>query len=172
MVMADICISYRRSDSQAITGRIFDRLIAHYGKGSIFIDIDNIPAGTDYRRCLSKTLLKATVVLAIVGPKWLGSTKGSLERIHDDTDPVRIELETALLGAVSIIPVLIGNRKMPSVTQVPPSLKEFVFINAVTIDPGVDFDHHIQRLIFHIDAILAANGKAPARSPAATAAPA
>jgi hypothetical protein len=65
--------------------------------------------------------------------------------------------------------VLIGSRKMPSSAQVPPSLKEFVFINAVTVDPGVDFDHHIQRLIFHIDAILAAKGKPPARAPAAEA---
>jgi hypothetical protein len=168
--MADICISYRRSDSQAITGRIFDRLIAHFGKDSIFIDIDNIPAGIDFRQFLGKTLLRATVLLAIVGPKWLGPVKGSPDRIHDETDPVRVELETALRARLTIIPVLIGNRKMPTVTQVPPSLKEFVFINAVTVDPGVDFDHHIQRLIFHVEASLAAKGKAPARAPAAEAA--
>jgi hypothetical protein len=31
--MPRILISYRREDSDAITGRIFDRLIAHYGRG-------------------------------------------------------------------------------------------------------------------------------------------
>lgn len=163
--MADICISYRRADSQAITGRIFDRLIAHYGDDSIFIDIDHIPAGTDFRQYLSKTLLRAKVLLAIVGPKWLGS-KGGTDRIHDESDPVRVEVETALRNGLAIIPVLIGNRKMPTAAQVPPSLKEFVYINAVTIDPGVDFDHHMQRLIFNIDAILAAKGKSAARAPA------
>jgi hypothetical protein len=165
--MADICISYRRADSQAITGRIFDRLIAHYGKDSIFIDIDHIPAGTDFRQYLSKTLLKATILLAIVGPKWLGAGKGLPDRIHDESDPVRVEVETALRNGLSIIPVLIGSRKMPTATQVPETLKEFVYLNAVTVDPGVDFDHHMQRLIFHIDAILAAKGKAGARAPAA-----
>ena len=30
--MPKVTISYRRSDSEAFTGRIFDRLIAHYGK--------------------------------------------------------------------------------------------------------------------------------------------
>jgi len=161
--MADICISYRRADSQAITGRIFDRLIAHYGKDSVFIDIDNIPAGTDFRQYLSKTLLKATVLLAVVGPKWLGAGKGGPDRIHDESDPVRVEVETAFRSGLSIIPVLIGSRKMPTATQVPESLKEFVYLNAVTVDPGVDFDHHMQRLIFHIDAILAAKGKAARR---------
>jgi TIR domain len=162
--MSDICISYRRADSQAITGRIFDRLTAYYGKEAIFIDIDNIPVGTDFRQHLAKTLRRATVLLAVVGPKWLGAGKGGPDRIHDESDPVRVELETALRNGLAIIPVLIGNRKMPSATQVPPSLKEFVFINAVTVDPGVDFDHHMKRLISHIDAILAAKGKAIGRA--------
>jgi TIR domain len=169
MLMSDICISYRRADSQAMTGRIFDRLTGYYGKSAVFIDIDNIPAGTDFRQHLAKTLRRATVLLAIVGPKWLGAGKGGPDRIHDESDPVRVELETALRNGLTIIPVLIGNRKMPTATQVPASLKEFVFINAVTVDPGVDFDHHMQRLISHIDAILTAKGKAigPAASVAA-----
>ena len=41
--MPKIAISYRRADSEAMTGRIFDRLIAHYGKEAIFRDIDDIP---------------------------------------------------------------------------------------------------------------------------------
>jgi TIR domain len=164
MLMSDICISYRRADSQAITGRIFDRLTAYYGKEAIFIDIDNIPVGTDFRQHLAKTLRRATVLLAIVGPRWLGAGKGGPDRIHEESDPVRVELETALRNGLAIIPVLIGNRKMPTATQVPASLKEFVFINAVTVDPGVDFDHHIQRLISHIDTILAAKGRAIGRA--------
>ena len=46
--MPKIALSYRRSDSSAITGRICDRLIARYGKKSVFIDIDNIPYGVDF----------------------------------------------------------------------------------------------------------------------------
>jgi hypothetical protein len=162
--MTEICISYRRADSQAITGRIFDRLIANYGKDSIFIDIDNIPAGTDFRQYLAETLLKASVLLAVVGPKWLGAGKSGPDRIHDEADPVRVEVETALRNGLAIIPVLIGSRKMPNPSQLPESLKEFVYLNAVTIDPGVDFDHHMQRLITNIDAILAIKRKA--RAPA------
>jgi hypothetical protein len=47
--MPKIVISYRRQDSEAIAGRIRDRLAGHYGAESIFMDIDNIPFGTDFR---------------------------------------------------------------------------------------------------------------------------
>jgi hypothetical protein len=39
-----ILISYRREDSEHITGRIYDRLAAHFGGGSLFMDIDTIPS--------------------------------------------------------------------------------------------------------------------------------
>jgi len=41
--MPKIAISYRRSDSRAIVGRIFDRLADHYGSDEIFLVIDAIP---------------------------------------------------------------------------------------------------------------------------------
>jgi len=41
--MANIIISYRRSDSAAIAGRIRDRLAEHYGADAVFMDIDSIP---------------------------------------------------------------------------------------------------------------------------------
>ena len=48
--MPKIIISYRRSDSDAIAGRIRDRLAGYYGDDSIFMDIDNIPFGMDFRK--------------------------------------------------------------------------------------------------------------------------
>jgi len=41
--MPRITISYRRDDTLDITGRIFDRLAAHFGREAVFRDIDNIP---------------------------------------------------------------------------------------------------------------------------------
>ena len=48
--MPRITISYRRDDSGVVTGRIFDRLIGHYGRDAVFRDIDNIPLGVDFRK--------------------------------------------------------------------------------------------------------------------------
>src|ERR1700683_4296717 len=115
--MPRITISYRRADSEAMTGRICDRLVAHYGKDAIFRDIDDIPAGIDFRQHINETLLKTSILLAIVGPKLLGMARGGLERINEESDPVRVEVETALRRRVPIIPVLIGNTKMPGSDQ-------------------------------------------------------
>ncbi len=162
--MPKITISYRRADSEAMTGRIFDRLIAQYGRDAIFRDIDNIPAGIDFRQHINETLLKTGVLLAIVGPKWLGSSRGGVERINEESDPVRVEVETALRRRLPMIPVLIGNTRMPGADQLPPSLKDFAFRNAVKIDTGRDFDHHMDQLFKSIDAILGESAKPSAPS--------
>jgi hypothetical protein len=70
--MPKIAISYRRSDTAAMSGRIFDRLAAHYGKPSVFMDVDNIPIGADFRAHIGETLRRTDVVLAVIGAGWLG----------------------------------------------------------------------------------------------------
>jgi len=54
--MPHIKIFYRREDSGVITGRIFDRLVARYGRDAIFRDIDNIPIGVDFRGHVDQVL--------------------------------------------------------------------------------------------------------------------
>src|SRR5580692_509664 len=160
--MPKIAISYRRADSEAMTGRIFDRLIAHYGKEAIFRDIDDIPPGIDFRVHINQTLLKTHILLAIVGPQWLGmASDGGADRIQEESDPVRVEVETALRRRVPLIPVLIGSTRMPNSDQLPPSLKDFSFRNAVRVDTGQDFDYHMDRLIRSIDTILGQTPKSP-----------
>jgi len=151
--MLKITVSYRRTDSDAITGRIFDRLVEHYGRESIFRDIDSIPPGIDFRNYINDALHETSILLVVVGPKWLGS-KGGRARIDDDADPVRIEVETAMKLGITVIPILIGNTKMPSISQLPDSIKDFAFRNAVHIDPGADFEGHCERLTRAMDLLL------------------
>src|ERR1700751_5842882 len=94
--MPRIAISYRRADSQDITGRIFDRLIQRFGRQSVFRDIDSIRPGIDFRTQIDETLQSTDVLLVIVGPKWLGRSKGAEARIDNEADLVRIEVATAL----------------------------------------------------------------------------
>jgi pimeloyl-ACP methyl ester carboxylesterase len=153
--MANIILSYRRADSGAITGRVFDRLVARYGRDAIFRDIDSIPVGTDFRAHIADAIGKCDVLLAMIGPKWLGrSAKGAATKIQNEDDAVRIEIEAALRIGKSIIPVLVANVKMPNASQLPPSLGGFVFRNGIRIDPGQDFEHHMERLVREIDRIV------------------
>jgi hypothetical protein len=154
--MPKIAISYRRSDTAAMSGRIFDRLAAHYGKHSVFMDVDNIPIGADFRAHIGETLRRTDVVLAVIGARWLGGQDGGEARIRDDSDPVRVEIETALARGAPVIPVLVDGAKMPDAGALPRSFGTFAFLNAAEVATGREFDGQIGRLIAAIDRAAAA----------------
>jgi TIR domain len=73
--MPKIAISYRRRDSAQIAGRIRERLAAHYGKESIFIDVYDVPLGSEFPRHVEKVWSEADVLLALIGLNWLKRDK-------------------------------------------------------------------------------------------------
>jgi hypothetical protein len=147
MGMTKIAVSYRRSDSAAITGRIVDRLVAHYGTDSVFRDIESIPLGIDYRKYISGALASTDILLAIVGPQWAGRTSDGDTRIQHESDLVRIEVETALQKGIPVVPVLVGNATMPHPSDLPVGLHDFSYRNAVKVDALEDFDDQVTRLM-------------------------
>jgi hypothetical protein len=156
--MATIVISYRREDSKWIADRIFDRFETHYGKGNVFMDIDSIPFGLDFRDHIRETLDRCDVMVALVGPNWIGRDQTG-DHILNETDWVRIEVEAALNKKIPLIPVLIDGSRMPKPEDLPDSLKNFVFRQAA----GVDREHfHAQmdKVIASIDQHLSKVGQA------------
>ena len=151
--MPKIFISYRRKDSQEITGRIFDHLEGYFGRNSVFIDIDNIPLGVDFREHLGHAVTQCDVLLAIVGKTWLDSekTESGKRRLDDPGDFVRIEVESALQRNIPVIPVLVGNASMPPAADLPESLRPLVFRNATDVGSGREFRDHVTRLIRGIE---------------------
>jgi uncharacterized protein YecT (DUF1311 family) len=152
--MAKIAISYRRSDSQDITGRIFDRLVQHFGKDTVFRDIDSIQPGIDFRTQIAEALRATDVLLVVVGSAWFGQGKDKASRIDNEADPVRIEVETALKRDIPIVPILVGGTRMPEPHELPQSLRDFAYRHAVTVDGGRDFDHHMEGLVRSLDRML------------------
>jgi hypothetical protein len=152
--MSKIIVSYRRSDSAAITGRIFDRLVDRYGEESVFMDIDRIPFGTDFRHHIQDALRDADILLAVIGLAWLGKTPDGKSRIIDEADPVKVEIEAALKQGLAVIPVLVDNATMPGAADLPESIRDFAYINAAPIDTGRDFRQHMDRLTRSIDGII------------------
>lgn len=70
-VTAKIFISYRRSDSKAITDRTFAWLSEQFGRDAVFYDIDTLPAGAVWRAHIRDEIGGARVVLAILSQRWL-----------------------------------------------------------------------------------------------------
>lgn len=149
--MRKIALSYRREDSEAITGRLFDRLAAHFGREAVFRDIDSIQPGADYRVQVEAALATCEVLVAVIGRSWRGPVRGGQARIVSEADPVRIEIEMALRQRIPIIPVLVGATRMPEAGQLPEALESLVYRHACRVDPGEDFDHHADRLVREVE---------------------
>jgi hypothetical protein len=60
-------------------------------------------------------------------------------------------METALRKDKPLIPVLVLRASMPRPEQLPDSLQDFAYRNAVSIDAERDFDHHMTGLIRAMD---------------------
>jgi TIR domain len=145
--MPKIVISYRRDDTAGVTGRLYDRLLAEFGDDAIFRDIDSIPAGLDFRRHIEAVLEQTDILLCIIGPRWTGKRRWRRSRIREPSDPVRIELETALRRGVPVIPVLVDDTPVPSASELPDTLQSLRYRNAVTVSQLRDFNVHAHRLI-------------------------
>ena len=78
--MPTIAISYRREDTRWMVGRIFDHLVEYYGRDSIFMDIDGVPLGLDFRDQIRNTLQRSDILLAVIGPQWLAAQKEKANR--------------------------------------------------------------------------------------------
>ncbi|NEP19543.1 MAG: toll/interleukin-1 receptor domain-containing protein [Leptolyngbya sp. SIO4C1] len=147
--MPSIFISYRRSDSQDVAGRIYDRLVQHFGKGSIFKDVDDIPPGVDFRQYLNDTLNQCQVVLAVMGANWLSALDDEgKRRLDNQSDWVRLELEEALKRqGVLVVPLLVSQARMPRVDELPESLQDLAYRNYREARPDPDFHKDMSRLI-------------------------
>ena len=146
-------ISYRRADSQDIAGRIGDHLRRRFGDRQVFLDTGSIPAGADFRHTIQEAMRRRGVLVAIVGPDWIGARNGATNRIDDPDDPVRMEIAAALDNGLPIIPVLVNGASMPTANELPDDLKDFSYRNALTIDRGRNFHRDADDLIREIEAL-------------------
>lgn len=132
--MGGIFISYRRSDSQGESGRLFDDLIRHFGKNAVFMDVVGIDAGRDFRQAIDDSVQSCSVLLAMLGPLWLeaGNEQGS-RRLDEASDYVRLEIAAALRRDIPVVPVLLRGAKMPRSEQLPEEIADLAYRNAVEL---------------------------------------
>lgn len=129
-----IFISYRRDDTEGEAGRLFDDLTRTFGENSVFMDVNGINPGLDFRKAIDDNVAGCGVLLAMIGPTWATIAGASGERRLDDpNDFVRLEIASALARGIAVIPVLVHDTKMPHHDQLPDNLKDLAFRNSVEI---------------------------------------
>lgn len=122
-----IFISYRVRDTQAAAGRLADALKLHFDEDQIFMDIDRIEAGLEFSAVITKYLGSSDVMLAIIGPDWMGyNSETKTYRIHEKNDWVKTEIATAVRRKIRVIPVLLEGGQLPNEDLLPEELKSLL----------------------------------------------
>jgi serine/threonine protein kinase len=152
--MSKIFISYRRDDSAHVTGFVYERLVAHFGKQAVCMDIDTIPLGINFKAYLDSVIARCEVVLVVIGRQWLHVTnQWGMRRLDDPMDFVRIEIESALLRNIPVIPLLVGST-MPALNELPETLAELAYRNGMKVRPAPDFERDLDRLVRSLDELF------------------
>src|SRR6185436_8803333 len=89
-----VFISYRREDTRADAGRLYDALRRRWGDGKVRKDLEDIRPGAEFSRAAHELIARSDVLLVLIGTRWLEG--GNAERLANPADLVRREIETAL----------------------------------------------------------------------------
>ena len=127
-----IVLSYRRADSAGLTRALHERLARELGPEHVFIDVDAIEGGDDFRERLTKAIASSDALVVVIGPRWMtGDTEAS--RLSLAEDVVRLEVRTALRCQVRILPVLVDGAPMPERSALPEDVRALADRNALRL---------------------------------------
>lgn len=150
--MPAIFISYRRQDTEQIVASIYNFVAEAFGAETIFVDTASIVAGDDFMRSIEQNLASAKILLVVIGGNWLGTNADGTRRIDQLDDLVRAEvrmgLQLARQGQLTVIPLLVDATPMPRVEQLPSDLSDLPLQNAEQIHSSLRyFKYDINRLL-------------------------
>lgn len=132
--MARVFISYRRDDAAGEAGRLYDRLVARFGRDQVFMDVTGIEPGVDFVSAIDSAVGSCAVLLVVIGPGWASVTDSSgRRRLDDPHDFVRLETGAALRRGIRVIPVLVDHAAMPSAEVLPEDLRPLARRQALEI---------------------------------------
>ena len=118
---ARVFISYRSSDGADKATALARDLDAMFGDDQIFLDKEDLAAGSRWRDDIAAALGNAPILLVLVTPHYLGGHDAAGQRCIDRADdPARDELEAGIAAKARIIPLLCdGVTEMPPASELP-----------------------------------------------------
>lgn len=153
--MGKLFISYRRDDTLDFTGRLYERLAHHFGPESIFMDVEKIGLGSDFRQMLRDAISASDAVLVIIGRQWLtiADARGR-RRLESPDDYVRFEVEEALARNIPVVPVVTHGMTVPRERDLPKSIAPLAFRTGVDVRSDQHFGPDSEQLIARLTPLL------------------
>jgi serine/threonine protein kinase/tetratricopeptide (TPR) repeat protein len=148
--MPALFISYRRADSPDTVKLLYERLKKALPRWEIFYDHESIPLGEQFPERLREKVASATVVLVIIGPRWLDLLR---ERKGAGVDHVRTEVRLALEAGPRVVPVPVGRATMPTDADLAEfaDLQPLLTCNGCPVRPDPDFEGDLERIIHYLE---------------------
>ena len=132
--MGAVFISYRRGDVDGQARALVGDSSNHVGRDNVFIDVDSIAPGRDFRQVLKERLGTCDMVLALIGQQWLDAKdQAGRRRLEDPGDFVRQEVAAALKRGIPVTPILLEDADMPTADWLPDEIKDLAYRNAFTL---------------------------------------
>ena len=152
--MSGIFISYRRSDSAYIAGRLRDDLAEQFGDGLLlFRDIEDMPLGS-FPDEIAGAIRSCDAMLVVIGQTWLSVAGADGRRRLDDADDwVRREIASGLAQSKVVVPVLVEGARLPAAGDLPEDLRALVSQQMVEL-PDARWDHELDRLAGQLRTVL------------------
>ena len=149
-----VFISYRREDAGPYARLLKMQLSERLPDAQAFMDLDSIEAGRDFAEAIECALLSCSVLVALIGPRWLELTdEDGSRRLDNPEDYVRFEIRTALARCERVIPVLVDGARMPRQHQLPADLRKLARLNALEMSYS-RFEYDEGRLLTVIQRVV------------------
>jgi pterin-4a-carbinolamine dehydratase len=99
------------------------------------MDVGSITAGQVWPERIRRALGDASLMLSVIGPRWLtAADEFGRRRLDDPEDWVRVEILEALTTGKRILPVLVGGEnQLPSPAGLPPEMRGFLQNQAIQL---------------------------------------
>ncbi len=136
--MTDVFISYRKKTGREYARNIMQAL-KNRGCGNVFFDYDSLREGKFNDKIIDAIKESKNFILVL--------SKNALDRCVEEGDWVTKEVETAIKAGTNIIPVFVQNEFIEYPDNLPKSISEIKFKQAVTLHNDDGFEDSINRIL-------------------------
>lgn len=141
-----VFVSYRRDDEGPASRFVKAELDKIFGSEHVFMDLDNIRKGDNWKNTIDANLEECNCLIAIIGKNWLRlQDENFIRRIDKKDDWVRKEIETALRRKIKIVPLLLGGT-LPQEQALPKSIQNLLENQGMSIS-ALNWQNDISALI-------------------------
>ncbi len=104
------------------------------GVHRVFMDVEDIRPGQNFSEAIDQTLAQCSIVLVVVGPRWLEILQQRAAK--SEQDYVVHEISAALARKANVVPVFVGGATAAALSGLPASLADLSFRQAVELHDG------------------------------------